>query len=246
MKHAFQVIILSAAVLMHNDSMAQLSLGIEGGPTVTNLTESRNAVQPIHYTYSFSMPVGLTASWKAANRWVISSGFTYMPIGAVSTDRHPLLKQESTQLLYTDCLTELRLRYISAPLRIQYVQPLGREVSLFAEAGPDIQLLVYAQQRDEGYGTIYGPDNKAQVADQYLDMDRKATADYRPLNITMEVAIGLKLHIGDEIGIIKIGRSRGINRIERHIENGSHTTEAYYLMVGYAISIQNQPTRTCR
>jgi hypothetical protein len=235
-KIALAIALASAA---QNMALAQLSLGVEGGPAATNLAEqNRSAPSPFHYLYGFVMPFGLFAEYQFHPDWAINAGISYIPVGAVSTDKHPLLQQAAAELLYTDCMSELRLHYLSFPIHVQYSLPLGSELSLFGQAGPGFQLLLYAQQNDKGYGTIYGSDQSTVLSQQFLDMRKGVTSGYRSWNLSADANIGLKWQVGSEYGIIKLGRSYGLTRIERRVENGSHSIDAYFLMIGYAVSIQ--------
>src|ERR1043165_6339505 len=89
---------------------SQLSIGIEGGPAITNLVAKRENARP-SFTYSrdYTLPFGLFCTRTIGHGFSVVTGITYSPVGAAITDLHPLLGQFNEDSLYTDCFSDLRL-----------------------------------------------------------------------------------------------------------------------------------------
>lgn len=217
---------------------AQLSYGLEGGPAVTDLSEK--GCEESHYSAGFAVPFGIFGDWQFAGNSSINAGLGYMPVCAASFGKHQFLLPASQEHFVTDCVSELRLHYLSIPLRFQYAIPLNEHLSLFAQAGPCLQLLLVAQKRDEGYGKVYSEDGNTVVSERYFHMTKDVTQEYHDWNFSLETNIGLRWKLRDDYGIVKLGRNHGLTNPEKEASNYDHKTNACYLMVGYAVVIPSK------
>lgn len=238
MNQASRIVVVTGFLLLSMlSAQAQWSYGLEAGFSVTNLSKKGDNPKSSNYSNGFGIPFGATTSWAFGQGLSLQSGLDYSPIHAATSDRHPFPNLTTAEPLYTDCMSELRLHYLSVPLQLQYQLQLGKEWSLIGQAGPSFQLLLYAEQTDEGFGDVYSVDGSTISTQQYFHIRRNVTPMYHSWNWSLEGALGVKWQVGNDYGIVKVGGVQGINQIERESDNGSHVVEAFTFMISYGTII---------
>lgn len=217
---------------------AQVFFDIKGGLAAGQLFSAHESASTRHYQTGFSIPGALSFGGALNRHFSVHVGIGYDPTGVTVHEIHALLEPATSETLYTDCESQIRLHYLSFSALVRYAYPISRNWSLFLEAGASPQFLITAHQEDEGYGTVYDEAGSA-VAQQYFDQRKNIRKDFYALNAAVRANSGLIWNWGNEYALLELGANRGLSPVERNTDtHGAHTTGLYYLEAGYGFIIQ--------
>lgn len=215
--------------------------GVKIGVGYTTLHHQPGSTAALSYQYKpgLSMPYGLFGNWQFSRHFSVNMELGYMLAGGVTHDIHPLKGPGSTYpdaRLYADCPSETRLRFLTSSVMLRYSHSISKHGYIFAQAGPSPQLLLYADQLDNGYGTKYRKvdDYTAVSGKQYFNELTETTSDFNKWNWAVNCGIGIYWMMEHEFVSIGLNASRGIIPVQKadKDENRS-TTGLYYLSATY-------------
>lgn len=237
-------------------SAQQNFIGIKAGISIPNLTAGSGSGNPINTGYHSRLGADMAVFFE----WGLSSRFSMMPSVQYSSQGGkkngfqafttpasfvPFFPPgQAPPYLYADYRSEAKMNYLMLVLPAKAIWPLGKsKISLTADAGPFVSLLLNAHQVTRGASMIYADEQMKQpmtpVA-QSFDQEKDIREDLHKVNAGAAADIGLSRSLRNGKLFLEAGFNYGFINIQKDAMNGKNQTGAAIFRLGYAFCLQTK------
>jgi hypothetical protein len=239
--------------LFFNSSAQNVTLGLQGGVSIPNLTAGGAGATPLSTGYaSRSGPdLGIYVDFKVSNLFSIEPKLQYSAQGGKKDglQAFPTPAQvaaefpsgQAPQYLYANYNSTAKLNYLMLPILAKFGWDIkSSPLRFYADFGPFLGYLVYAKQVTSGSSQFYtdqGGTMPLPGGAQSFDNTQDIKDQIHKANVGIEGNIGFALKFKKSYIFIEGGGNYGFLNIQKVAADGKNETGAATASVGYAFSI---------
>lgn len=235
------------SVLCGNISAQKITIGINGGLSVPNLTDG-NSGTPLSSGYSSRLGAdyGIYVEYHVSSLFSISLGAEYSSQGGQKNGMQAvsipaLTTYDGSDYQYADFKSEAKLNYLLIPVLARFSVSLSKTIPLkaYIAAGPFAGFLLNAHQVTSGTSDVYYTDDNGYLDLVYSGMPFNANTNIkdqlRTFNFGIEGFIGVSYSLTPKHSIfIQGGGNYGFIPIQKDATDGKNCTGAGVVTLGYA------------
>jgi len=219
-----------------------VSLGLQGGISIPNLSAGGSGSTPLSTGYSSrSGPdFGIYAEFKVSNLFSIQPALEYSAQGGKKNGLQALPdpNPQGPPYLYANYNSTAKLNYLMLPVLAKFGWDFHNSpLRFFADAGPFLAYRLSATQVTSGTSLVYADKAETEPTSptpQNFDHTTDINHDIHHGNFGVEGNVGLIYKLNKSYLFIQAGGNYGFRNIQIFAADGSNETGAATVTVGYS------------